>query len=162
MNVGYMIFIVYYTPMLSISHTLTGAFIASKLPHPALYIPLTLASHYFEDWVPHWDVGTGLSNGKRKRKTAFLLEIVDLAISLAAIYYFWQSGQNEIQYHIWIGAFVGLVPDFLEAPRNFLKWEPWFLKPLNNFHHLFHNSTTNMVLGLTPQFITVGLIWLLK
>lgn len=148
--------------MLSISHTLTGAFIASKLPHPALYIPLILASHYLEDWVPHWDVGTGLSNGSRKKKTAFLLELVDLTISIAAIYFFWQSSQAEVQYHIWFGAFVGLIPDFLEAPRNFLKWEPWFLKPLNDFHHLFHNSTANIVLGLTPQVITVGLIWMLR
>ncbi len=148
--------------MLSISHTLTGAFIASKLPHPALYIPLALASHYLEDLVPHWDVGTGLSNGLRKRKTAFLLELIDLAISIAAIYIFWQSSQTEIQYHIWIGAFVGLIPDFLEAPRNFLNWEPWFLKPLNKLHGLFHNSIADKVMGLAPQIITVGLIWLLR
>ncbi|MBU0578442.1 hypothetical protein KKE34_00210 [Patescibacteria group bacterium] len=148
--------------MLSISHTLTGAFIASKLPHPALYIPLTLATHYLEDWIPHWDVGTGLSNGKRKIKTAFLLEIVDLAVSITAIYFFWQAGANEIQYHIWIGAFISLIPDFLEAPRNFLKWEPFFLKPLNKFHGWFHHSVTNKVLGLTPQVIAVGLIWLLR
>ncbi len=148
--------------MLSISHTLTGAFIASKLPHPALYIPLTLASHYLEDWIPHWDVGTGLSNGDRKISTAFLLEIVDLAISIAAVYFFWQSGKADIQYHIWIGAFVSLIPDFLEAPRNFLKWEPFFLKPLNEFHGWFHSSIPDKVLGLTPQFVTVALIWLLR
>lgn len=148
--------------MLSISHTLTGAFIASKLPHPALYIPLTLATHYLEDWIPHWDVGTGLSNGMRKRVTAILLEIVDLIISVGAIYFFWQAGQSEIQYHIWIGAFVSLIPDFLEAPRNFIKWEPWFLKPLNNFHGWFHNSIPDVILGIIPQIITVGLIWFLK
>ena len=148
--------------MLSISHTLTGAFIASKLPHPALYIPLTLATHYLEDWIPHWDVGTGLSNGDRKISTAFLLEIVDLAISIAMVYFFWQANQAEVQYHIWIGAFVSLIPDFVEAPRNFLNWEPFFLKPLNDFHGWFHNSVPNKLLGLTPQIITVGLIWLLR
>ncbi len=148
--------------MLSVSHTLTGAFIASKIPHPAIYIPLTLATHYLEDWIPHWDVGTGLSNGKRTKVAAFLLEIVDLIISVALVYYFWQVDISQIQYHIWIGAFTGLIPDFLEAPRNFLNWEPFFLKPLNEFHGLFHNSTAEKIIGLTPQIILVGLIWFLK
>jgi hypothetical protein len=148
--------------MLSISHTITGAFIASKLPHPALYIPLTLASHYLEDWIPHWDIGTGLGNGKRKRRTAFFLELIDLAIAFGVVYLFWQAGKDEILYHVWIGAFTSLIPDFLEAPRNFLKWEPFFLKPINKFHSWFHLSIANKVMGLTPQIITVGLIWLIK
>jgi hypothetical protein len=148
--------------MLSISHTLTGAFIASKLPHPALSIPLTLASHYLEDWIPHWDVGTGLSNGKRKRTTAIVLELIELAISFALIYFFWQYGQAEIQWHIWIAAFVALIPDFLEAPRNFLRWEPWFIKPFNDFHHLFHHSTLNKWVGLLPQVILIIAIFLFR
>lgn len=148
--------------MLSISHSATGAFIASKLPHPLLYIPLTLASHYLEDWIPHWDVGTGLSNGKRKKRTAFILEWFDLFLSVAFIYWLWQADVSQLQHHVWIGAFTGLVPDFVEFPRNFLKWEPFFLKPFNDFHGLFHNSTPNMVLGLATQFITLALIYFLR
>jgi hypothetical protein len=147
--------------MLSISHSITGAFIATKLPHPILYVPLIFASHYLEDWIPHWDVGTGLSNGKRKRSTAIILELIELGISVGLIYYFWQHGSSQINYHAWIGAFIGLTPDFMEAPRNFLHWEPAFLKPLNNFHGKFHHSTPNMVLGLLPQVIVVGLILML-
>jgi hypothetical protein len=148
--------------MLSIPHSLTGAFIASKLPHPALYIPLTLASHYLQDWIPHWDVGTGLSNGQRKRQTAFLLEIVDLIIAIALIYYLWQSPTNEPQLHIWLGAFTGLVPDFMEAPRNFLHWEPFFLKPFNDFHGKWHHSTPHKVVGLLPQVLLIIMIMWLK
>lgn len=148
--------------MLSISHAVTGAFIASKFPHPLVFIPLTLASHYLEDWIPHWDVGTGLSNGKRKRSTAFLLEWLDLAAAVTLIYFFWQQGTNQIIYHIWAGAFTGLIPDFIEAPKNFLQWEPFYLKPLNKIHGWLHHSVENMILGLTPQLITVGLIWFLR
>jgi len=148
--------------MLSISHTLTGAFIATKLPHPLLYIPLILASHYLEDWIPHWDVGTGLSSGKRKRRTAIILELGELAFSIVLVYWFFQSTQSELQVHAWSGAFIGLVPDFLEAPRNFLKWEPSFFKPLNNLHGLFHHSTPNVLFGLMPQVVVIGVIWLLR
>lgn len=148
--------------MLSIPHTLTGAFIASQLPHPALYLPLTLASHYLEDWIPHWDVGTGLSNGKRKRSTAFLLELIDLALAFGLIYLLWQKGVPDIQWHIWIGALAGLLPDFIEAPRNFLKWEPWPTGYFNRIHQKFHHSIHHMTLGLVPQVIVVGLIVLLR
>jgi hypothetical protein len=148
--------------MLSISHSVTGAFIATKLPHPLLYIPLIFASHYLEDWIPHWDVGTGLSSGKRKRSSAIILELADLAITFVLIYIFWQYGHPEININAWIGGGVALLPDFMEAPRNFLKWEPPFLKPLNELHGMFHHSTSNMIFGLTPQFITIGLIYLVR
>src|SRR5258708_22646136 len=108
--------------MLSISHSLTGAFIATHLPNPLLYVPLVMASHYLEDWIPHWDVGTGLSSGKRKRSTAIILELGELSITFSLVYLFFQYGHSTFQLHIWIGAFIGLLPDFMEAPRNFLKW----------------------------------------
>lgn len=148
--------------MLSISHSLTGAFIASKLPHPIFYVPLTLASHYLEDWIPHWDVGTGLSNGKRKKSTAILLELIELGISVGLIYLFWKNSSATSLVHIWAGAFTGLIPDFLESPRNFLNWEPKWLKPFNKFHGQFHNSTPIKWLGLLPQVILVGVIWGLR
>lgn len=148
--------------MLSISHSLTGAFIATKLPIPGVYIPTVMASHYLEDWIPHWDVGTGLSSGKRKRTTAIILELGELVISFGLVYFFFQYGHATVQWPAWIGAFIGLLPDFLEAPRNFLKWEPGFLRPINNLHALFHHSTPDMIFGLTPQVVTIVAIWLLR
>ena len=61
-----------------------------------------------------------------------------------------------------LGAFIGLLPDFMEAPRNFLKWEPFFLKPFNNFHNMFHHSVPNIAMGLTPQLVLIAAIWLLR
>lgn len=116
--------------MLSISHAATGAFIAAKISNPVLAIPLILASHYLEDWILHWDVGTGLSNGTRHRKDAFLLEIVDLLCAGLLVLLLFPpqhiptnigeifSVQNQSTFYIWFGAFLGLLPDFLEAPRT--------------------------------------------
>lgn len=148
--------------MLSIPHALTGAFIASKLPNPLLYIPLTVAMHYLEDWIPHWDVGTGLTSGKRKRSTAILLELVELVATIALIYFFFKNSAVELQTHIWLGALVGISPDLVEAPRNFLRWEPWFIKPFNDLHGLFHHSTHNKIIGLLPQVVVVLVIWFLR
>lgn len=144
--------------MLSISHALTGAFLANKIQNPILYIPAVLASHYIEDWILHWDVGTGLTNGSRKKRDAILLELIDLALAGAMVYSLFQAGSVSLNLNAWLGAFFGLLPDFLEAPRNFLKFNPWWLKPFNDFHHGFHHSTPNMVLGLLPQIVVVGAI----
>lgn len=149
--------------MLSIPHALSGAYIASKVPHPLVYIPAAFALHYLQDWMPHWDVGTGLSSGKRTRSTAIKLELVDLAITAALVYFFWRESVGSMLFvHIAIGGLMGIMPDFIEAPRNFLKWEPWFIKPLNEFHGMFHHSIPNMALGLAPQIVIVVAIYLLK
>lgn len=148
--------------MLSISHSLTGAFLAVTLQNPLLYIPAIFASHYLEDWFPHWDVGTGLSSGKRKRQHAIIMEIGELILSFILLYLYFQAGSTTINVHAWFGAFLGLTPDFMEAPRNFLHWEPAWLKPFNDFHNYFHHSTPKILVGLTPQVILWILIWFMR
>jgi len=152
--------------MLSVAHTAAGAFIATKLPYPLVSIPLIIASHYILDFVPHWDAGTGLSSGKKSPSQAFMAEIPDLILSFILIVVFFQIGKplsftTEGLSPYW-GAFFAILPDFLEAPRNFLKKEPSALKPLNNFHHSFHNSTPNKLKGLLPQILLITIIYLLK
>jgi hypothetical protein len=148
--------------MLSISHAATGAFIAAKVQNPLLYVPLVLASHYAEDFVLHWDVGTGLSNGSRKPYHAFMLELIDLALAAGIVWLMYKTATPMIQVDAGVGALIGLLPDFIEAPRNFLHWNPWFLRPLNKFHHALHHSTPNMALGLAPQVILLLALFALK
>ena len=83
--------------MLSISHAATGAFIAAKISNPYLAIPLIIATHYLQDAVPHWDVGTGLSKGTKTRTQAFIHEIPDLALALVIVYLMYPAIFN-IQY----------------------------------------------------------------
>lgn len=144
--------------MLSISHAVTGAFIATKLPHPALAIPLILLSHYLEDAVPHWDVGTGLTKGLKSPSLALRHELLDLALAgLLVILMFNHHGLTPY----W-GAFIGLLPDFLEAPRNFWRYEPNWLAPLNRFHHSFHHSIPRVWDGLAPQVLLLTILWIFR
>lgn len=155
--------------MLSISHAVTGAFIATKIGNPAIAVPIIILSHYLEDAVPHWDAGTGLGSGKKTAKVAFKHGVIDLVIAgIMVLIYFPLSSFNpstllthlgDVQ--IW-GAFLGLLPDFLEAPRNFLKYEPSWLKPINRFHHSFHHSIPRMLDGLFPQILLLIFLWFLK
>ena len=148
--------------MLSIAHGTTGAFIATKIPNPILSVPLILASHYLEDYIPHWDVGQGLSKQKKSKKAAFLQELLlDLPLSFLLVFFFFQY-KHPFSPLPWLGWFVGLLPDFIEFPRNFLKWEPNFIKPLNHFHHHFHHSIPDKFKGLIPQIIIILAIYFLR
>lgn len=148
--------------MLSISHVATASFIAAKVSNPLLAVPLIFASHYLEDLIPHWDVGTGLSTGKRKRMHAFMFGIIDMVMAFVIVYLFWQVGKPTWQTWIFAGGLIGLIPDLLEAPRNFFKTEPAILQPINQFHNAFHHSIPNKVVGLLPQVVLLVVIFLLK
>ncbi|MFH1243965.1 MAG: hypothetical protein V1487_00095 [bacterium] len=144
--------------MLSISHAVTGAFIATKVANPYLAIPLILTAHYLEDAVPHWDVGTGLTKGTKSSALVFRHELLDLTLAgLLVILMFRSSGLTPY----W-GAFLGLLPDFLESPRNFLHSEPRWLTPINRFHQLFHHSIPKVWAGLAPQILLLTLLWFLR
>jgi hypothetical protein len=156
--------------MLSISHAATGAVLAAKIQNPLLFIPIVLASHYIEDYILHWDVGTGLTNGTRKKEHAFAMELIDLLLAgviVLAMYpisplhgiqqFFTGQWMGLIPY---FGAFVGLLPDFIEAPRNFFQWNPVFLRPFNTFHHAVHRSTPDMMKGLWPQIVLLSGLWI--
>lgn len=148
--------------MLSLAHSATGAFIATQVANPFIAVPLIFFSHYLEDWIPHWDVGTGLSNGSRKKSTAIILELGDLVLTAGLIYWFWQLGSEQIVWAAWWGALVGLVPDFMEAPRNFFNWEPFFLKPFNEVHGWFHHSVPYPFFGLISQVLVLVVIYFLR
>jgi hypothetical protein len=154
--------------MLSISHAVTGAVIATNIGNPYISIPIILLSHYLEDAVPHWDAGTGLGSGKKTRQQAIIHGIIDLVLAGIIVLIFYPpdfslitAPLSLITPAIW-GAFLGLLPDFLEAPRNFLKWEPAFMKPINKFHHSFHHSIPRMWDGLAPQILLLIILWFIK
>jgi hypothetical protein len=148
--------------MLSIAHGTTGALIASKIPNPFISIPLVLLSHYVEDRIPHWDVGQGLTSWKKSRKTAFLQELFfDFPLSIVLVYLIFQLG-HPFDWHIWLGWFVGLLPDFIEFPYLFLDMRFTPLKQLAAFHTWCHHSTHDKLLGLLPQLLVILVALLLK
>lgn len=148
--------------MLSIAHGTTGAFIASKIPNPLISLPLAVAIHYIQDYIPHWDVGQGLTKKTKSKKSAFLQELfVDFPLSLVLVYFFFQHGKpfNPL---LFLGWFFSLLPDFLEAPKNFLSYEPKILAPFNKFHHSLHKSIPNKFLGLIPQIALILIFYLYR
>ncbi|MBI1872082.1 hypothetical protein HYS10_01550 [Candidatus Collierbacteria bacterium] len=148
--------------MLSIAHGLTGALIATKVADPLIYIPLITISHFIEDYIPHWDVGQGLTKKIKKHKDAFFQEIfTDFPASLALVYLYFQHGR-PLSPLPWLGWFFALLPDFIEFPYLFLGWRFFPIKQLARIHKLFHHSIPNKFLGLLPQILLIIIIYLLR
>ena len=149
--------------MLSTAHGPTGAFIASKIKSPLISIPLILITHFAQDYIPHWDVGQGLTKKKKNKKDAFLQELlIDFPLSIIVTYFFFQYGQSTFNYRAWMGWFLALLPDFIEFPYLFLGWRFRPLTDFANFHSKMHHSTPKVIKGLIPQVHTLILIYLLK
>lgn len=148
--------------MLSIAHGLTGAFIAVKVHNPYLAIPLIIASHFAEDFIPHWDVGQGLTKKIKKRQDAFIQELLtDFPASVLLVFFFFQSGQPFSPIP-WLGWFIALLPDFIEFPYMFLGWRFFPIKQLARIHKFFHHSIPDKLLGLIPQVLLVLILYLLR
>ena len=154
--------------MLSISHAATGAFVASKFPNPFIYVPVAVALHFLEDYVPNWDVGEGMCEGRRSRRAVILMGIADLVIAAVLVWWLWMSRYSLIDiltfkqpmaWHIVAGAIAGILPDLIDAPRNFLGIEIKLFKPMTRFHQRFHHSIPNKFWGLLPQIIIVIAIY---
>lgn len=71
--------------MLETPHVAVGVALATKIPNPWVSIPLSLASHFVLDKIPHWNPHTyteTLTNGGPSR-TTLTITAIDIGISLA-------------------------------------------------------------------------------
>lgn len=147
---------------MTVSHAVSGAFIASALPNPLLYIPVALACHYAQDSIYHWDFGTGMTKaGTRSIKQTFILAALDALLGIALIALIWQQTPLDFNIHIWLGAFFCILPDLMEMPHLFFKKDFLLTRPLERWHDFIHRSTSNIFLGILPQIIIVLLICLI-
>ena len=148
--------------MLSIAHAATGALIATKIENPYISIPLIIITHFIEDYLPHWDVGQGLTKKLKSHKSAFWQELLtDFPASILIVYFFFQYGK-PFSILPWLGWFIALLPDFIEFPYMFLGWRFFPIKQLARIHKFFHHSIPDKFLGLLPQILLLIIIYLIR
>ena len=148
--------------MLSITHGLTGAFIASHLANPLYSFPTIITVHYLQDLIPHWDLGTGLTKHLKTKKLAFFQELlIDFPLSALFVYFIFRQYQTFSIYP-WLGWFFGLLPDFIEFPYLFLNWRFFPITHLARLHAFTHRSTNHKIIGLLPQFAIIIAIYYLN
>lgn len=146
--------------MLSTTHTLTSALIISKIPNPYLSFPLILVVHYAYDAIPHCDTGTGLTDGKKTKKKAFFLTLIDLAFAFTLVFLLFQINE-PLSPILWLGIIFGISPDLIEFPALFLDLRPFPIKKLEEFHNRYHKRL-KCPLGLIPQILIILLILIFR
>ena len=145
--------------MLATTHSLTSALIFNKVSPPALSLALVLVFHYLLDLIPHWDTGSGLTNGFKTKRKALVETIIDLGIAAVVIFFLFQKG-NPFSPLLWGGVILGILPDLLEFPSLFLGIRPFPLNHLERFHTEIMHRRGKLPWGFLTQLILMALIFL--
>ena len=146
--------------MLATTHSLTSALIVTKVSPPWLSLPLILIFHYLLDLIPHWDTGSGMTQGLKTKRKAFIETLIDLAVAATLVFFFFQKGQSFSPL-LWGGVILGILPDLLEFPALFFDFRPFPLNYLEKFHNKIMHRRGKLPWGLINQLIIIALISLL-
>jgi hypothetical protein len=144
--------------MLELPHAVIGATIATKVGNPFLALPLALLAHFLLDILPHWNphIFTEMqATGKVSKKSVTII-IVDallaFIIGLYMAFQFWPDTNRVIL--VLLGAFMGVVPDLIEAPYFFFHSKNELLLKLIKFQGKFQWKTSPFV-GILTQIIVL-------
>lgn len=106
--------------MLETPHVAIGIAIATKFSNPWVSIPLSLASHFVLDKVPHWNPHTFTETKKHgyPKKQTFIITTVDIFLALVLGLYFASQNLPDINqaFNIIACSFFSVLPDVSKYP----------------------------------------------
>lgn len=151
--------------MLETPHVALGAAIATKIPNPLISIPLSFASHFLLEMIPHWNphLSTEIKKfGKLTKKTTTLI-VFDVTTSLVLGSYvaFSSSTSTTHMFTILACCLASALPDLIEVPYFFFEVRNKFLKKWIEFKKSIQVDIS-MLPGLATQAIVLGatLFWI--
>ena len=143
--------------MLETPHVAVASAIAAKIPNPLISIPLSFASHFLLERIPHWNPHLMTETKRFGKPTSNSAKVVllDVALSLftgflVATY----TSQNSFHYVTILAAcLASVLPDIVEGPYFFMKIRNKFVEKWIGFQRSIQNDTT-IIPGLLTQFVT--------
>ncbi len=149
--------------MLETPHVAVGVAIASKIPNPLIAAPLSLASHFIFEKIPHWNphLNSELKKYGQVTRKSTLIVAIDVILSLIIGIYFSLRVLPDTNHALTILAcsFISVLPDVVEGPYFFLKSKGKLIEKWVGFQKSIQVDTT-LVPGLLTQILTVVLsLW---
>lgn len=142
--------------MLELPHTLVGAAIGVTFANPLISLPLSLASHFITDYVPHWNPHlhtekTKLGHITKKSYTIVIVDAVGALVLGTSIA--WLKAQSWQQFVIIIlCCFLSVAPDVVEIPFYFLGMKIKWIEKLIAFQRV-HQWNVPAFWGVLAQVI---------
>lgn len=148
---------------------MTGAIIALTVKNPLVAVPLSFASHYLQDLIPHWNYGVSREAAKKDNffTTRFNLSLLAdfcLSITLMIVLAFLFPAHKWL---IWSCMVVAASPDLVWAYyrlyRERIKKQKPRYDPFSNLHRNIQWSQTSLgglieiAWAITGLFILLGL-----
>lgn len=153
--------------MLETPHVFVGVAIATAIPNPLIAIPLSFASHFVLEMIPHWNPHLNTETEKfgspTKKTTA--ITAVDATIALVSGSFFAYKALPDVSQTITILAcsFAAVLPDVMEGPYFFLHKKSNWIKKWIHFQKSLQ-SDTGPIFGMLTQIVTIlaVIFWLKK
>ncbi len=128
--------------------------LVKMIPHPVLGLLAALFSHFVVDMLPHWNWHPSI------KPLSLLGMTLDLILAQILTFYIF-FGYGEGNFLLPLGAFLGILPDLLEAPTVLLGWR---IRGVDKLMRLQSRLQTNTELlpGILSQILLSFLcLWLL-
>lgn len=151
--------------MLETPHVALGIVLAVKTGNPWVAIPLSLASHFLLDKIPHWNphfYTETVKLGKPKRKSTYFAiadEITAISLTLFMAYSFWPDVNKS--FLILLCSLLSVLPDQIKLPYFFMNQRQGFLKKWVDFERSIQVEVKPFW-GIITQIIVVfsSLYWI--
>ncbi len=146
--------------MLELPHTLVGITIATVIPNPLISLPLSLASHFITDYIPHWNphINSELKTTGKISTTSKLIILSDSTLALMLGTLIATRVLPDINRFVilMLAGFMAVLPDVVEIPYYFLD-----IKQITWINRLItwqraHQWNVKPIWGTLFQFAVVG------
>lgn len=150
--------------MLETPHVAVGVAIAAKFGNPWIAIPLSFASHFLLDKIPHWNphLYTETQKTGKPSKQSTLIGAVDILISLTfgSFFAFRSLPNTKMAILILACSLASVLSDVVKYPYYFFKlrqkWLVWWVKQERSMQV----DTKTVIPGLITQaLVIVASVW---
>lgn len=146
--------------MLETPHVAVGIAIATKYGNPWIAIPLSLASHFVLDKIPHWNphLFTETQKTGKPSKNSTIIGIADISLSLALGFFFAFRALPNTQLAILILAcsFASVLSDVVKYPYFYFNLRQKWLVSWVKIERAMQVDTKTVLPGLITQALVIG------
>ncbi len=150
--------------MLETPHVAVGVAIASKFPNPWIAIPLSFASHFVLDKIPHWNPHLYTETQKKGKPSvkSTKIAVFDIATAfiLGSAFAYQALPDTKAAVLILACSFASVLSDVVKYPYYYIRSRQELLVRWVNFERSLQVDAQSMTFGLFTQALVIAAsIW---